>query len=151
MFGYAKNCCNFPKIWTVWHYHRVMSPKDADGMANSVDPDQTALLLLEGQSDLGLCCFPRPICPKTWDRYCSCRKWKFEPQHDKTNKMTTLSEDSDQPGHSPRLIRVFAVRMKKAWVLSHPLSAQRRLGAQPHCWFCHIAAHLRIIFNISSH
>ena len=23
-------------------YHRVMSPKDADGMANSVDPDQTA-------------------------------------------------------------------------------------------------------------
>ena len=27
----------------MWHYHRVMSPKDADGMANSVDPDQTAL------------------------------------------------------------------------------------------------------------
>ena len=23
-------------------YHRVMSPKDAEGMANSVDPDQTA-------------------------------------------------------------------------------------------------------------
>ena len=37
------------------------------------------------------------------------------------------SEDSDQPGHLPSLIRVFAVRMKKAWVLSHPLSAQRRL------------------------
>ena len=37
------------------------------------------------------------------------------------------SEDSDQPGHPPSLIRVFAVRMKKAWVLSHPLSAQRRL------------------------
>ena len=28
----------------------------------------------------------------------------------------------------PRLIRVFAVPMKKAWVLSYPLSAQRRLG-----------------------
>ena len=28
------------------------------------------------------------------------------------------SEDSDQPGHPPRLIRVFAVRMKKPWVLS---------------------------------
>ena len=27
------------------------------------------------------------------------------------------SEDSDQPGHPPSLIRVFAVRMKKAWVL----------------------------------
>ena len=37
------------------------------------------------------------------------------------------SEDSDQPGHPPSLIRVFAVHMKKAWVLSYPLSAQRRL------------------------
>ena len=37
------------------------------------------------------------------------------------------SEDSDQPGHPPSLIRVFAVRMKKTWVLSYPLSAQRRL------------------------
>ena len=40
------------------------------------------------------------------------------------------SEDSDQPGHPPSLIRVFAVRMKKPWVLIYPLSAQRRL------WFC---------------
>ena len=37
------------------------------------------------------------------------------------------SEDTDQPGNSPSLIRVFAVRMKKPWVLSYPLSAQRRL------------------------
>ena len=37
------------------------------------------------------------------------------------------SEDSDQPGHPPSLIRVFTVRKKKAWVLSYPLSAQRRL------------------------
>ena len=37
------------------------------------------------------------------------------------------SEDSDQPGHPPSLIRVFAVRMKKTWILSYPLSAQRRL------------------------
>ena len=26
----------------MWVYHRVMSPKDADEMAHSVDPDQTA-------------------------------------------------------------------------------------------------------------
>ena len=32
------------KIWTMWLYHRVMSPNDAVGMANSVDPDQTAPL-----------------------------------------------------------------------------------------------------------
>ena len=41
--------------------------------------------------------------------------------------------------------------MKKAWVLSYPLSAQRRLwsdwasesslGAHSFCWFCHVAAH----------
>ena len=31
-----------------------------------------------------------------------------EPPHDKTNKMTVPSEDSDQPGHPPSLIRVFA-------------------------------------------
>ena len=28
----------------MWLYNRVMSPNDADGMANSVDPDQTAPL-----------------------------------------------------------------------------------------------------------
>ena len=34
---------------------------------------------------------------------------------------------SDQPGLPPSLIRIFAVRMKKAWVLSYPLNAQQRL------------------------
>ena len=69
------------------------------------------------------------------------------------------SEDSAQPGHPPNMIRVFAVRMKKPWVLSYYLSAQRRLwldwtdaqairlggcpgwsesslGAHSLCWFC---------------
>ena len=35
-----------------------MHPKEADAMANSVDPDQK-------QSDLGLHCLLRPICPNT--------------------------------------------------------------------------------------
>ena len=35
---------NDSKIWTMLLYHRIMSPNDADGMANSVDPDQTAPL-----------------------------------------------------------------------------------------------------------
>ena len=43
----------------------------------------------------------------------------FKPLHDKTNAITCVpSEDSDQPGHSPSLIRVFAVRMKKHYVLA---------------------------------
>ena len=35
----------------------------------------------------------------------------IEPPYDKTNKMECApSEDSDQPGHPPNLIKVFAVR-----------------------------------------
>ena len=39
-----KSCCNHPKIWTRWFYCKVMHPKDAERLANSVDPDQTAPL-----------------------------------------------------------------------------------------------------------
>ena len=41
------------------------------------------------------------------------------------------------PGHLPSLIRVFAVLMKKHWVLSYPLSAQRRLIRPGECpgWY----------------
>ena len=40
------------------------------------------------------------------------------------------SEDSDQPGHPPSLIRVFDVCMKKAWV-QHTVKTLVRLGE---CW-----------------
>ena len=53
--------------------------------------------------------------------YCSI--WAAS-QHNQQNDCAPR-EDSDQ--HPPSLIKVFAVRMKKAWVLSYPLSAQRRL------------------------
>ena len=39
--------------------------------------------------------------------YVDSRKKHFEPPHDKTNRMTFVpSEDSDQPGHPPSLIRM---------------------------------------------
>ena len=57
----------------------------------------------------------------------SCVKWDESP-YDETNKMARApSEDSDQPGHPPSLIQVFAASMKTAWVFSYALSAQRRL------------------------
>ena len=63
-----------------------------------------------------------------WSKYrnkSSCKT--YEPPHDKNNKMTfSPSEDSDQPGHPPSLMRVFAVRMKKHWILSYQLSALRK-------------------------
>ena len=38
----------------------------------------------------------------------------YEPARDKTNKMTCVpSEDSDQPGHLPSLIRIFAVHIEE--------------------------------------
>ena len=64
-------------------YHRVMSPKDADRMANSVDPDQIYSL-------------PRPIVENLKEQL-------YEPPHDKTNKMACVP--------SEHWIRVLAVRL----------------------------------------
>ena len=51
-------CCNLSKIKekrpNIW----VFRQKDANGIENSEDPVE--------QSDLGLHCLPRLICPKTW-------------------------------------------------------------------------------------
>ena len=49
---------NFPLNRLV--YNAVMHPNDADEIANSVDPDQTAHL---EQSDLVLTCLLSPDCP----------------------------------------------------------------------------------------
>ena len=43
------------------------------------------------------------------------------------NNVDVRPAKTDQPGYLSSLIRVFAVRMKKAWVLSFPLSTRRRL------------------------
>ena len=77
----------------------------------------------------------------------STHKWAAT-RHNQPNECAP-SEDSDQPGHLLSLIRVFAVRMKKAWCLNYLLSGQRRLirlrgcpgwsesslGAQSFCCF----------------
>ena len=65
------------------------------------------------------------------------------------------NEDLDQPGHTPSLIRVFSIFMKKR---CYPLSAQQRLRSDwadaqnddlilrrahmSFCWFCHAAAQI---------
>ena len=54
-----KNCCN---NLTIRIYHRVMCLNNADGMANSADPDQE-------QSDLGLHWMHRHVCLKTYNHY----------------------------------------------------------------------------------
>ena len=129
----------------MWLYHRVMSPKDADRMANSVDPDQTDCL---SRSSLiwVYTVFPSLSVGKLWTII------KYEPPHDKTNEMTVRpgktqislgccpvwsesslsaqrklgplathwaqSENTDQTGRMPRLIWVFAGRTVSLLVLS---------------------------------
>ena len=94
--------------------------------------------------------------------HCKCLSQKVnEPRRDKTNKLTCApSKDSDQPGHPPSLIRVFAVRSMGSYGSKFSSCAQRRLwsdGAdaqadlslrwahRPFCWFCHDAA--QMLFN----
>ena len=52
-------CCKRSKIQTRRFYHGVIPLNDANGIANSADPDQTSPLH----------CIPRPICPKTKGHY----------------------------------------------------------------------------------
>ena len=52
---------------------------------------------------------------------------RYEPGHDKTNKMVLRPAKIQISLGRPGLIRVFAVRMKKGWLLIYPLSAHGRL------------------------
>ena len=54
------NYHNCPTFRTVGFYSAVLCSKDADRITNGEDPDQ---MLHEEQSDLGLHCLLRPICP----------------------------------------------------------------------------------------
>ena len=47
---------------------------------------------------------------EVFSRFIHLLSFAFEPPHDKTNKMISVPrEDSDQTGHPPSLISVFAV------------------------------------------
>ena len=156
------NHSEWPGIWlSVWRlllthclYERAAEvlarPR---GCAGSPEPSLLAYAISTKFAWRG----PFEFCDSCWYHLVKAKNI-YESPHVKTNKMTCApSEDSDQPGHPPSLIRVFAVRMKKAWVLSYPMSAQRRLWSDwadtqadlslrwahmPFCWFCHEAAHM---------
>ena len=76
----------------------------------------------------------------------------FELPHDKTNKMSVPPAKTQISLGIHPVWSVLVVCMKKPWVLSYPLSAQRRLWSdwadaqadlslrwahKPFCWFCH--------------
>ena len=70
---------------------------------------------------------------------------KNEPRYDKINKVSVRPAKTQiSLGIRLGLIRVFAVRMKKAWVLSWA-DAQADLSlrqAQSLCMFCHVVAQM---------
>ena len=69
-------------------------------------------------TDFSLACMIPPVRDLSFylsQRMTEPTKWKVRPAK------------TDQPGHLPSLIRVFAVRLKKVWVLGYLLSADRIL------------------------
>ena len=76
-----------------------------------------------------------------------------------SNDHCAQQRHTDQPGHTPSLIWVFAVRMKKPYI-DHPLSAQWRLNQADLClrwtqwsfyWFCHPAAQMMLSLLTNRH
>ena len=68
------------------------------------------------------------------------------------NKMTCASSEvSDQPGHPPSLIRVFAVRMKKHWALNYICNNDYgvNIGQVTSSRLCRRGTNLRILSGIS--
>ena len=78
------------------------------------------ILLKQVMITQALQCYPFTI-P---DGRSNCR---YEPLHEKKKKICAPSEDSDQPGHPPSLIRVFAVRSMGSWRPNVSQCGQRRL------------------------
>ena len=102
-------------MWTIWLYHRVLSPKDADGMANSVVPDQTAPLgavwsgsTLFAQAylskNLGSLRIPRAFTAENI-------AFPYQPHHEKTcfSQQHANNKSADQPAHPRSLISTFVV------------------------------------------
>ena len=139
--------CNQHKSGKRWLFLREMHPKDAEWIANSVDPNQTA------RSRLILVC---TVCPdlsvrklrsitvfmttlllrsssvSAYYALCivsiwanACRNQQKDLWTQQRLRSAWASAQSDQ--HPPSLIRVFAVRLEKPWILSYQHIAQWRL------------------------
>ena len=132
------------------YIEKLMHPKDADRMANShsIDPDQ---------SSLGLLCLSENLGSVRYFSNLIIRAVTWQNQQN----ACVPSEDSDQPGHPPSLIRISAVCMKKACILSYPLSASERLWSvwvDAQADLSHHRTHIHFVgvshrgsFNINSH
>ena len=136
---------------------------------------QTLWTFIRLQSDLGSHCLPLPVCPKTWDHYGTyelrqdktnrmsvhpaktqislgiCPVWS-ESSLSMWRKLGSLathwvhSEDFDQTVRPAKTQISLGIRVKKAWILSYPLSAQPKLwsdwvDAQANLSLCWVHSH----------
>ena len=119
-----RNCCNYPKIWTMWFYSSNASKRYRQHSKQcrpwSDCSSRSSLIWVY------------TLCPDL-----SVQKLRIKEMYWKSHNHKSVAwqkqnccascEDSNQPGHPPSLISFFAVRMKKHWGLSYPFSAQPRL------------------------
>ena len=96
-------------IWTVW----VCTENDADRMENRVEPDKTAASGAVWPALFVQTCLSEYL---GLLRYLRNYKDKWAASWQNQQNDCVPSEDSDQPGHPPSLIRVFAVRSTLRWV-----------------------------------
>ena len=122
------------RLWYLSHRRPAKAQASLRIRAVSPEPSLFAHRQTKGQTKRQTSSLTVWLCMRIWRMNLRRTKrtkisWagSFELRHDKTSKMSVRPAKTDQPGHPPSLIKVFAVRMKKAWVLSNPLSAQRRL------------------------
>ena len=124
-----KICCNHSKIWTMWLYHRVMSQNDADRMANSVD--------CKGAVWSGSALFAQAYLSENLGslRYCPFSGHMY------SNSIGAQQNLQYHMGAQRRVSWswVFAVHLKKLWVLGCPLSTKGNLIRLCKCTGCHSA------------
>ena len=101
--SYHRQICSLPSVW--WRYSRhQIQHRPGERCGHHRNPVKFKVQYLSNATTYTDSSLPTLLKGP----------FTFEPRHVKTT-------------NPPSLISVFAVRMKKAWVLSYPLSAQRRL------------------------
>ena len=126
--GGEKSCCQWCRFSYLWCYclwcNLVTKSKSSCQWCTLVFGAVTAVKTLIRRRVLWCLIWACTVCqgPKNWTLG---MKWAATWQKQQCG--CASSEDTDQPGHPPSLIRVFAFSIKKHWVFSYPLRAQRRL------------------------
>ena len=164
-----KYCFNHPKSWTRWLYFRVMHPKDTEGIAKSVPPDQTA-----PRSLIWVCTVCPGLCVQNQGslRYVILIRMPWLVKYEKLSLNYHMSHLMTKPTkwHVRPVKTQISLGICPVWTESS-LSAWRKLGSlatlcahsedsdqtgrslrwahMPLCWFCHEEVHIEWVNTTS--